>query len=107
MTAGERMHAAKAEAESIVEEGRQKRADLEKVIADLTERRDKLLDEIESIAGALTGTASQHRRPRARARDVRHRRAGGREHGDAPEAATAEVATAKQSGSGKSSAGKR
>ena len=43
-------------------EARQKREDLEKVIGDLTERRDDLLDEIESIAGALTGTASEHRR---------------------------------------------
>ena len=61
MSAGERMHAAKAEAESIVREGREKRADLEKVIEDLTERREKLLDEIERIAGALTGAASEHR----------------------------------------------
>lgn len=61
MSAGERMHAAKAEAESLVQEGRSKREDLEKVIADLTERRDNLLDEIEKIAGALSGTASEHR----------------------------------------------
>lgn len=105
MSAGERMHAAKAEAESMVEEGRQKRADLEKVIADLSERRNDLLDEIESIAGALTGTASRHRQPRAEAETSVIEEAEDSENGAAPGDATREVATAKNADSGKSSAG--
>lgn len=104
MSAGERMHAAKAEAESLVDEGRRKRADLEKVIADLTERRDSLLDEIESIAGALTGTASQHRQPPTEPATSVIDEAES-ENGDGPDEATREVATAKSSNSGTSSAG--
>ena len=107
MSAGERMHAAKAEAESMVEEGRKKRADLEQVIADLSERRDKLLDEIESIAGALTGTASQHRRPPAEPETSVIEEAIESENGDGSDDATAEVATAKSSRARRSSAGKR
>lgn len=107
MSAGERMHAAKAEAESMVEEGRRKRADLEQVIADLSERRDKLLDEIESIAGALTGTASQHRqRPTEPDTSVIEETIES-ENGDGSKDATAEVATTESPTARKSSAGKR
>lgn len=60
-TVSERLEEARAEADAMVREGRERREDLEHVIADLTTRRDKLLDEMESIAGTLTGTASQHR----------------------------------------------
>ena len=106
MTAGERMHAAKAEAESLVEEGRQKRADLEKVIADLTERRDKLLDEIEGIAGALTGTAGQYRHRPAEPETTVIDEAEETENGDRPGDATLEAATAERSSGQNSSAGK-
>ena len=105
MSAGERMHAAKAEAESLVEEGRRKRADLEKVIADLTERRDALLDEIESIAGALTGTASQHRQPRPEPETSVIEEGTESDNGTGPDDATREVATAENVDSRKSSAG--
>ena len=110
MSAGERMHAAKAEAESLVEEGRKKRADLEKVIADLTERRDKLLDEIESIAGALTGTASQHRQRQPEPETSVIDEASESENGNRPDDETLEVAAAdvpaKRSSGSNSSAGK-
>ena len=105
MSAGERMHEAKAEAESLVEEGRRKRADLEKVIADLSERRDNLLDEIESIAGALTGTASQHRQPRAEAETSVIDEPEESGNGSGPDDATREATTARSAESGKSSAG--
>jgi len=103
MSAGERMHAAKAEAESIVLEGRQKREDLEKVIADLTERRDKLLDEIESIAGALTGTASQHRRREPEPETAVIDEPDEADNGAGPDDATLEAATEKSSKPRKSS----
>jgi hypothetical protein len=105
MSAGERMHAAKAEAESLVEEGRRKRADLEKVIADLTERRDHLLDEIESIAGALTGTASRHRQPQPEPETSVIEEASESENGDRSEDATVDVAAAKRSSTRGPSAG--
>jgi len=48
----------RAEADAMAREARE---DLDDDIADLTARRDKLLDELESIAGTLAGTASEHR----------------------------------------------
>lgn len=53
--------AAKTKADSLVAEGRERHENLQQVIADLTERRDMLVDELETIAGSLHGTASQHR----------------------------------------------
>lgn len=100
LTAGERMDAARAEADALVREGRERREDLEKVIADLDERRNKLLDEIESIAGALAGTASQHRgQPRDPTTSVLDQvddEAG-------PDDVTAEAMTAERSTNGDSS----
>lgn len=54
---------AKKEASGILAEARKQRKDLETVIADLTERREALLDELEALAGSLVGTATEHRRP--------------------------------------------
>jgi DivIVA domain-containing protein len=54
---------AKNEAARILGDARRQRKDLESVINDLSERRDRLLDELERIAGSLAGTASEHRHP--------------------------------------------
>jgi DivIVA domain-containing protein len=54
---------AKSEAARMLGEARRQRKDLETVIADLIERRDRLLDELERLAGSLAGTASEHRHP--------------------------------------------
>lgn len=54
---------AKAEAARILDQAQGQRSELEKVIADLAERRDNLIEELEQIAGSLVGTASQHRHP--------------------------------------------
>jgi hypothetical protein len=76
------------------------------VIADLTERRDSLLDEIENIAGALTGTASQHRRRPAEPETSVIDEAEESENGAGPEDATREVKTAASARARKPSAGK-
>ncbi len=52
---------AEAEAEAIVAEGQTRRDALETVISDLVGRRDKLLDELEGLAGSIAGTASRVR----------------------------------------------
>lgn len=54
---------AKAEADRTLEGGRSQREEIQKVIGDLEERRDTLLDELEKLAGSLVGTATKHRRP--------------------------------------------
>jgi DivIVA domain-containing protein len=54
---------ARIEAERTLGDVRRQRQDLETVIADLVERRENLLDELERLAGALVGTASEHRQP--------------------------------------------
>ena len=54
---------AKAEAAKTLEGGRSQREEIKKVIGDLEERRDSLLDELEQLAGALVGTATKHRKP--------------------------------------------
>jgi DivIVA domain-containing protein len=54
---------AKTEAARVLGDVRGQRKDLDTVIADLVERRDQLLDELERIAGSLAGTASEHRHP--------------------------------------------
>ena len=45
----------------IIADGQSRRDALEEVIGDLAERRDKLLDELEEIAGSIAGTASRAR----------------------------------------------
>lgn len=52
---------ARAEAKGIVEEANRKRADIESVIADLTQRRDAVVGELERLASEVAGTATQHR----------------------------------------------
>jgi DivIVA domain-containing protein len=52
---------AKAGAERTLAEGRTRREALESVISDLADRRDKLLDELEALAGSIAGTASRAR----------------------------------------------
>lgn len=58
-----RVNDAKSEAARILGDTRRQRKDLEAGIADLVERRDRLLDELERLAGSLAGTASEHRHP--------------------------------------------
>jgi DivIVA domain-containing protein len=53
--------AAEAQARRIVEEGTQRREDIEAVIADLFRRRDDVLADTEELAGKLTAAVSQHR----------------------------------------------
>ena len=56
------------QAGKIIADGQSRREALEEVIADLAERRDQLLDELEEIAGSIAGTASRARgEPRGRA----------------------------------------
>ncbi len=52
---------AQAQAGRIVEEGTQRREDVESVIADLVRRRDEVLDDIEELSSKLTGAAGDHR----------------------------------------------
>jgi DivIVA domain-containing protein len=49
------------QAGKIIADGQSRREALEEVISDLAERRDKLLDELEEIAGSIAGTASRAR----------------------------------------------
>jgi len=56
---------AKKEAAQTLEGGRKQREEIKKLIGDLEERRDTLLDELEQLAGSLVGTASKHRKPEA------------------------------------------
>ena len=51
--------------EQIVEEATRRRAEIEKLIADLEERRDAVLAEMKRLSGELVGTASQHQDPAA------------------------------------------
>lgn len=55
------------QAGKIIADGQSRRDALEQVISDLAERRDKLLDELEEIAGSIAGTASRARREPASA----------------------------------------
>jgi DivIVA domain-containing protein len=55
------MEAAEAQARRIVEEGTQRREDVEAVIADLVRRRDDLLADTEELTSKLTAAVSQHR----------------------------------------------
>jgi len=57
----EAMEGARAQARRIVEEGTQRREDIEAVIADLVRRRNDVLADAEELSAKLTGTVSQHR----------------------------------------------
>jgi DivIVA domain-containing protein len=59
--AREALAAAEAEARRIVEEGTQRREDIEAVIADLIRRRDDVLTDTEELSAKLTGAVSEHR----------------------------------------------
>jgi DivIVA domain-containing protein len=59
--ARETIAAAQAEARRIVEEGTQRREDIEAVIADLVRRRNDVLADTEELSAKLTGAVSEHR----------------------------------------------
>jgi DivIVA domain-containing protein len=55
------IEAAQAKARRIVDEGTQRREDIEAVIADLVRRRDDVLSDTEELSAKLTGAVSDHR----------------------------------------------
>ena len=59
--ARETIESAQAEARRIVDEGSQRRDDVEAVIADLVRRRDEILADTEELASRLTAAVSEHR----------------------------------------------
>ena len=59
--ARERLQAAQAQARRIVEEGAQRREDIEAVIADLVRRRDDVLADTAELSGRLGAAVSEHR----------------------------------------------
>jgi DivIVA domain-containing protein len=59
--AREALEAAEAQARRIVEEGTQRREDIEAVIADLIRRRDDVLTDTEELAGKLNRAVGEHR----------------------------------------------
>jgi DivIVA domain-containing protein len=59
--AREAIQAAKAQARRIVEEGTQRREDIEAVIADLVRRRNDVIADTEELTAKLTGAVSEHR----------------------------------------------
>jgi DivIVA domain-containing protein len=59
--ARETIATAQAQARRIVEEGTQRREDIEAVIADLVRRRNDVLADTEELSAKLTGTVSEHR----------------------------------------------
>ncbi|MDX6607138.1 MAG: DivIVA protein [Solirubrobacterales bacterium] len=59
--ARETIATAQAQARRIVEEGTQRREDVEAVIADLVRRRDDVLAGTEELTAKLTGAVSEHR----------------------------------------------
>jgi DivIVA domain-containing protein len=59
--ARETIATAQAQARRIVEEGTQRREDIEAVIADLVRRRDDVLGDTEELSAKLTGAVSEHR----------------------------------------------
>jgi DivIVA domain-containing protein len=62
-SAAETVEQAQAQARRIVEEGNKRRQDIESVIADLVDRRDAVLGDIEELSGKLTGAVADHRPP--------------------------------------------
>ncbi len=59
--ARETIQSAEAQARRIVDEGTQRRDDIEAVIADLVRRRDEVLADTEQLADKLTAAISDHR----------------------------------------------
>ncbi len=59
--ARETIATAQAQARRIVEEGTQRREDIEAVIADLVRRRNDVLADTEELTAKLTGAVSEHR----------------------------------------------
>src|SRR3954447_478667 len=59
--AREAIQGAEAQARRIVEEGTQRREDIEAVIADLVRRRNDVLADTEELTAKLTGAVSEHR----------------------------------------------
>ncbi len=59
--ARETIATAQAQARRIVEEGTQRREDIEAVIADLVRRRNDVLADTEELSSKLTGAVSEHR----------------------------------------------
>jgi DivIVA domain-containing protein len=59
--AREKVEAAEAQARRIVQDGIQRREDIEAVIADLVRRRNDVLADTDELAGKLTAAVSQHR----------------------------------------------
>src|SRR4051795_3206578 len=55
------IQAAEAQARRIVEEGTQRREDIEAVIADLVRRRDDVLADTQELTAKLTGAITEHR----------------------------------------------
>lgn len=56
--------AALAKARRIVEEGERRRQDIEAVIADLVQRRDAVLSDLDSLVGKLRQAVTQHTPPK-------------------------------------------
>jgi DivIVA domain-containing protein len=61
--ARETVESAQAQARRIVDEGTQRREDVEAVIADLVRRRDEVLADTEELTAKLTAAISEHRTP--------------------------------------------
>src|SRR3954464_12345318 len=59
--ARETIASAQAQARRIVEEGTQRREDIEAVIADLVRRRDDVLADTQELTAKLTGASTEHR----------------------------------------------
>jgi len=59
--ARETIQRAEAQARRIIEEGTQRREDVEAVIADLVRRRDDVLTDTEELSSRLTAAVSEHR----------------------------------------------
>jgi DivIVA domain-containing protein len=59
--ARETIDSAQAQAQRIVEEGSQRREDIEAVIADLVRRRDEVLTDTEELGSRLAAAVSEHR----------------------------------------------
>jgi hypothetical protein len=59
--ARETLEAARAESRRIVDDGMQRREDIEAVIADLVRRRDDVLADTEELSAKLTHAVSDHR----------------------------------------------
>jgi hypothetical protein len=57
----ETIASAQAQARRVVEEGAQRREDIEAVITDLVRRRDDVVLDAEALAAKLTGAVEQHR----------------------------------------------